>query len=84
MKSIKGSCLDRLILIGESSPHRASWQFDLHYHPERNHQGLENKIIQPEFNPFPTEGVLQCGKRLGGMLRPALVVTTYGWTYSTG
>jgi putative transposase len=42
-----------MILIGESSLRRALSEFDLHYHAERNHQGLENKIIRPEFAEFP-------------------------------
>ncbi len=69
VRSIKESCLDRMVLIGESSLHRATSQFVLHYHREGNHQGLENKIIQPEFTPFPTEGAVRCRKRLGGLLR---------------
>lgn len=69
VRSIKESCLDRMVLIGESSLHRATSQFVLHYHRERNHQGLENKIIQPEFTPFPSEGAVHCRKRLGGLLR---------------
>ena len=32
-------------------------------------QGLENKIIQPEFNLLPRQGTIRCRKRLGGMLR---------------
>lgn len=69
VRSIKESCLDRIVLIGESSLHRAASQFLLHYHGERNHQGLGNKIIRPEFLSFPTEGRIQCRKRLGGLLR---------------
>jgi putative transposase len=66
-RSCKEGCLDQLILIGEASLHHATSNFLLHYHPERNHQGLENKIIRPEFNPFPSEGPIQCRKRLGGL-----------------
>jgi hypothetical protein len=62
-------CLDRMILIGAASLHRATSQLVLHYHAERNHQGLENKIIQPEFPVFPDEGEVACRKRLGGLLR---------------
>jgi len=69
VRSIKESCLDRMVLIGESSLHRATSQFVLHYHQERNHQGLENKIIQPQFTHFRTEGAVHCRKRLGGLLR---------------
>ena len=45
VRSIKGECLDRMILIGERSLRRAVDQFCRHYHHERNHQGLGNKII---------------------------------------
>jgi len=69
VRSIKESCLERMVLIGESSLHRATSQFALHYHAERNHRGLTNKIIHPEFVPFPTTGAVNCRKRLGGLLR---------------
>jgi putative transposase len=69
VRSIKESCLDRMVLIGEASLHRASSQFVLHYHHARNHQGLGNRIIPPEFLKFPTEGAVNCRKRLGGLLR---------------
>jgi transposase InsO family protein len=69
VRSIKESCLDQLILIGEASLHRAISNFLLHYHQERNHQGLRNNIIRPEFNPFPRHGAIKCRKRLSGILR---------------
>jgi transposase InsO family protein len=67
VRSIKESCLDRMILIGESSLQRAISHFDLHYHQERDHQGLENKIVRPEFPEFPTAGPIHCRPRLGGL-----------------
>ncbi|HWH68021.1 MAG TPA: integrase core domain-containing protein [Candidatus Sulfotelmatobacter sp.] len=69
VRSIKEFCLDRMVLVGESSLHRATSQFLLHYHQERNHQGLENKLIRPEFTPLPKEGAIKCRKHLGGLLR---------------
>ena len=48
-RSIKSECLDRMILIGEPSLRRAADQFAEHYHRERNHRGLEDNIIEPEF-----------------------------------
>ena len=69
VRTIKEGCLDRMIFIGEGSLRRAIGEFVLHYHGEKNHQGLGNKIIQPEFAPFPTGGEVQCRERLGGMLR---------------
>jgi transposase InsO family protein len=68
VRSIKESCLDRLVLIGEASLQRATSQFLLHYHHERNHQSLENKILQPEFTPLPDVGAIQRRSRLGGQL----------------
>jgi putative transposase len=53
-----------MILIGESSLRRAVDQFCAHYHRERNHQGLENRIIEPEFGSAE-EGEVQCHERLG-------------------
>jgi putative transposase len=69
VRSIKESCLERMVLIGEPSLHRATTEFVLHYHAERNHQGLGNKIIRPEFAEFPDEGPINSRKRLGGLLR---------------
>ena len=48
VRSIKESCLERLILFGESSLRTAVQNFMARYHSERNHQGLDNRIIQPE------------------------------------
>jgi transposase InsO family protein len=69
VRTIKESCLDRMILIGEGSLRRAIREFVIHYHTERNHQSLGNKIIRPEFAGFPPAGEVHCRKRLGGMLR---------------
>ena len=38
------------------------------YHRERNHQGLENNLIEPEFGSVE-EGEVNCRERLGGFLR---------------
>ena len=57
-----------MILIGETSLRRAVHQFCDHYHLERNHQGLENKIIEPDFDS-DREGEVECRERLGGLLR---------------
>ncbi|MFT4546569.1 MAG: putative transposase [Pseudoalteromonas tetraodonis] len=57
-----------MILIGEGSLRRATAQFCEHYHGERNHQGLENEIIDPDFGSGG-EGEVRCRERLGGLLR---------------
>jgi len=38
------------------------------YHRERNHQGLENRIIEPGFGSAE-EGAVGRRERLGGLLR---------------
>jgi putative transposase len=41
VRTIKESCVDRMILFGGTSLRRAVYQFVTHYNTERNHQGLE-------------------------------------------
>src|SRR5215469_4284432 len=48
VRSIKESCLDRMIFFGEGSLRKGIHEFVLHYHSERNHQGLGNRLIVPE------------------------------------
>jgi hypothetical protein len=43
--SIKEECLDRLIPIGERHFRRAVAEYVAHYHAERNHEGLNNRLI---------------------------------------
>jgi len=45
VRSIKEECLDRIIPIGERHFRRAVAEFVAHYHGERNHQGLDNRLI---------------------------------------
>jgi putative transposase len=47
VRTIKESCLDRLILFGEDSWRKAVSEFVTHYHTERPHQGLNNQLIRP-------------------------------------
>ena len=47
MRSMKSECLNRMIFFGQKSLERALKEFRIHYHEERNHQGLENRIIDP-------------------------------------
>ena len=61
--------LDRMIFFGERSLRKAVAQFLLHYHGERNHQGLDNMLIEPGEEVGHAEGDIQCRDRLGGLLR---------------
>ncbi len=40
----------------------------MHYHRERNHQGLGNRLIMEEEPQARGGGAIQCRQRLGGML----------------
>ena len=69
MRSIKSECLNRMIFFGENSLRRAVREYLSHFHRERNHQGLENKIIDPGEEVGQIAGKIECRERLGGMLR---------------
>src|SRR5262249_18380801 len=68
VRSIKSECLDPMIFFGVNSLHRAIAQYVEHYHAERNHQGLEKKIICPTSEIGATEGRVLRQQRLGGLL----------------
>jgi putative transposase len=69
MRSLKEECLERLILFGENSLRNAVVEFLIHFHTERNHQGLQNRLIQPGAETGKAQGQIDCRNRLGGMLR---------------
>jgi transposase InsO family protein len=69
VRTIKESCLARLILFGEGSVRRAASEFTAHYHRERNHQGLGNKLICPDPQIVREGGGVQRSERLGGLLK---------------
>jgi hypothetical protein len=57
-----------LILFGEESLRTAIQNLVVHYHTERNHQGLSNRLINPEEGHVGATGVVRRRQRLGGML----------------
>jgi len=68
VRTIKEECLERMIFFGEDSLRNSIHQFLDHYHLERNHQGLENRLIIPIKGKVTLEGRLERRKRLGGLL----------------
>ena len=48
MKSVKEECLGRRTVCGERSLRNAVRDFLEHYYNERNHQGLENRLLAPD------------------------------------
>jgi transposase InsO family protein len=68
VRTIKESCLDRVILMGEASLRRGIREFVAHYHGERNHQGLQNQLITRPV-AHSRDGPIACRDRLGGLLK---------------
>ena len=68
VRSIKESCLERMIFFGEDALRKAVHDFVAHYHFERNHQGLGNRLIVPLTTSVETVGTVQRRQRLGGLL----------------
>jgi len=58
-----------MILFGERSLRKATREYAAHYHLERNHQGLANRLIDPTENNGSPVGAVSCSAWLGGMLR---------------
>ena len=68
MRSIKESCLDRMIFFGEDSLRKGIDEFVQHYHGERNHQGLGNRLIVSDELQAGQRGAVLRRERLGGIL----------------
>ncbi len=56
-----------MIFVGQASLRRAVREYIEHYHRERNHQGLENRLIVPVAMPA-NDGAVIRHARLGGTL----------------
>jgi len=69
VRTIRESCLDQLILVGERSLRTAVHEFVQHYHHERNHQGMRNQLLFPIERTGASDGPMACRARLGGLLK---------------
>ena len=62
------------MVVGEAHLNHLVQEFVSHYHAERPHQGLDNKLIVPGKPPPDDESIpglrdLACRERLGGLLK---------------
>ena len=69
VRSIREDCLDRMIFFGEEMLRETLTSYLEHYHAERNHQGLDNQLIDPVDDIGKTDGEVVCRERLGGMFK---------------
>jgi putative transposase len=68
VRSIKGECLGKLVLLGENHLRTAVRDYVAHYHTERNHQGLDGRLIASPASDSGA-GPIVCRERIGGLLR---------------
>jgi transposase InsO family protein len=68
VRSIKDECLSRMIFIGQGSLRRAVAEYTDHYHRERNHQGIGNRVICAPAVPELSGGQVRRRARLAGLL----------------
>ena len=69
VRSIKSECLAQIIPLGERHLRTAVKEYTEHYHLERNHQGLENELIEDRRDELNIDGSVECRERLGGVLK---------------
>ena len=67
VRSIKDECLNRMIFIGQASLRRAVSEYMVHYHRERNHQGLDNRLLLVPETATAASGSILRRARLGGV-----------------
>jgi transposase InsO family protein len=69
VRTIKESCLEQMIFFSEEALRNAVFEFIAHYHGERNHQGLDNRLIVPLGKLVEgAGGKVERRRRLGGLL----------------
>ena len=68
VRSIKDECLNRMIFVGQASLRRALAEYIDHYHAERNHQGLANRLVHVPNAASANVGAIYRRPRLGGTL----------------
>lgn len=68
VRSNKEECLDQMILFGEDALRNSIREFLDHYHQERNHQGLENRLVIPMTADVNRDTRIERRGRIGGLL----------------
>ena len=69
VRSIKSECLAQIIPLGERHLRKAVKEYTKHYHCERNHQGLDNQLIEKPRDAPNLNHAVECAERLGGILK---------------
>jgi putative transposase len=69
IRSLREECLSRIIPLSEKHLRQTIVSYVDHYHMERNHQGLGNRLIEPVVaNSNAGKGRIHRRQRVGGLL----------------
>jgi transposase InsO family protein len=68
VRSIREDCLDHIVPLGERHLRTVCREYVVHYHGERNHQGLGNELIEPIEPGCTRNSKVTRRQRLGGLL----------------
>lgn len=69
VKSIKTECTDKMIFFGYEMLCNTINEYQIHYNFERNHQGINNELIEPPNEIYNPTNQIICKERLGGILK---------------
>jgi len=69
VRSVKSECLAKIIPLGERHLRKAVREYTEPYHLERNHQGLDNELIEKLIDGPDMGAAIDCRERLGGILK---------------
>ena len=67
IQSLQVECLNHFLTFGEKHLDYLVREYVEHYHHERPHQGLNNRLVNTEQQA--ADGEVQCRTRLGGLLK---------------
>ena len=87
VRSIKEECLSRVVPLGERHLRFLVREFVEHYHRERNHQGFDNRLLQPDPPLAGADGPIQHRERSVACSTSTIEKPSDGsaeFSYSTG
>ena len=68
VRSINEECLDQVVPLGEPHLRLMVRESVEHYHGERNHQGLDNQLLERAPTPADLDAEVYRRERIGGLL----------------